>query len=138
MSAQTRVRCFLGIFIRAGRTAFRAVRKLLAVRRVLLGEEVLLVGGNLRQVLLASLNGSRNGCETFTLGQFVRARRCGALVAVGIEGVDTLTIGIVSFGGSVRHHQIITVAGFKKLNKTLSVVQEVVSGIVGKGLGVVD
>ena len=111
---------------------------LLAVRLVLLREEVLLVGGNLRQVLLAGCDRGSYGCEALALSQFVRARRCGALVAVGIEGVDTLTIGIVSFGGSVRHHQIITVAGFKKLNKTLSVVQEVVSGIVGKGLGVVD
>ena len=81
----------------------------LAIRVVLLSVERSLVGGHLAQILCTRAHCLRNGLEAVTNGQFVLRQRRVTLVAVAVESVDSLAVGVLGRRSAVRHHQIIAV-----------------------------
>ena len=83
--------------------------RLLAVRLVLLREEVLLVGRDLRQVLLTGLNGRGYRSKSLALSQFVRTRSRGAGHALQASDVDAAAVGVGGLFHTVgsQHHLLV-------------------------------
>ena len=80
-----------------------------AIGVVLLGEEVLLVGGDLHEVGFAGLDHAGYHHELRTVLELFVRQWGGTLVAIRIEGVQTLTIGVSGRGGAVGGNEIVAV-----------------------------
>ncbi len=82
---------------------------LCAVRLVLLRDEGLLVGRDLREVMTALLDHRSNADEAVADLVLTLRQRRGAFVAIRIEGVQTLTIGVSGRRGAVGGNEIVAV-----------------------------
>ena len=80
-----------------------------AIGVVLLGEEVLLVGSDLHEVGFAGLDHAGYHHELRAVLELTLTQRRGAFVAIRIEGVQTLTIGVSGRRGAVGGNEIVAV-----------------------------
>ena len=81
---------------------------LLAAGGVLLRQEVILVGRDLRQVALALSNHRGNRCEALTSLQLVAGRLGRAVVSIGLADIDSRTLAALGRRGTMRADQIVT------------------------------
>ena len=111
------VRLIVGDLLEAPEIRFH---RFLAIRLILLGEEGLLVGGDLREIFRTCINCRCDSSEAVAACHLVSRYRSRTLVAVGIEGVQTLAVGVLRRSTAVGCHQIITVIVTVLLFRSLS------------------
>ena len=78
------------------------------VREILLGEECLLILGDLVEVLLTRLDHLRNVLEAVTCADLILRQRSRTFVRVRLTDVETATIRVGGRGYPVRTEEVIT------------------------------
>ena len=81
---------------------------LFAAGGVLLRQEVILVGRDLREVALTSLDHRCYGCETLACLQLIAGRLGRAVVGVGLADIDSRTLVALGRRGTVRADEVVT------------------------------
>ena len=80
----------------------------LAAGSIFLRQECILVGRDLRQVALTSLDQRCYGCETLASLQLIAGRLGAALVGVGLADIDSRTLVALGRRGTVRADEVVT------------------------------